>query len=313
MSYEIAQSFVQQYKDNVKHLSQQKGSRLRSTVYSVTDIKGQNHYVERMGPTAAVARTTRHGDTPLISTPHSRRQMTLTDFEWADLIDSQDKLRLLINPESHYVINATNAFGRAIDDVIIVALTGQAQSGADGATAVTWASTKANQILGSSYNTANDGGHMSVPKLLKVKQMFDLADVDVEEERFMIVSPHQITDLLETTQVTSADYNTEKALAGGSVPGYAGFKFIQSNRLQLVSCIGTNTSGLVGSTTSNSTDRAGVAYVRSAMMLGIAEEITTRVSERSDKGYSTQVYMRMTLGATRLEEVGVIETDFVES
>ncbi len=310
MSYEVGQAFVQQYKDNVLQLSQQKGSRLRSTVRVMTDIKGQNYYVERMGATAAQARTTRHGDTPLISTPHSRRQMTLGDYEWADLIDAQDKLRLLINPEGHYVTAATNAFGRAIDDVIIAAATGQAQSGVDGATAVTWASLKAAQILGSSYNTANDGGHMSVPKLLKIKQVFDLADVDPDEERYGIVSPHQITDLLETTQVTSADYNTEKALAGGSVPGFAGFKFIQSNRL------GTapgSTSALIGSTTSNATDRQGLFYASSALVLGIAEDITTRVSERADKGYSTQVYMRMTLGATRVEDVKMIEADFVES
>ena len=310
MSYEANQSFVQQYKDNVTHLSQQKGSRLRNTVRTQPDIVGQNFYFERLGATAAQQRTTRHGDTPLISTPHSRRQLTMSDYEWADLIDSQDKLRMLINPESHYVVDATNAFGRAIDDVIIAAAFGQAQSGVDGQTAVTWASLKSAQILGSSFNSGNDGGHMSIPKLLTVKRIFDLADVDPDEDRFGVVSPIQLQDLLETTQVTSADYNTMKALAEGAVDSFAGFKFIMSNRLGAAPA---NTSGLYGSTTSNSTDRQGMFYTRNGLGLGIAEDITTRISERSDKGYSTQVYMRMTIGATRIEDVKVVEADFVET
>jgi Phage capsid protein len=310
MSYEVNQSFVQQYKDNVVMLSQQKGSRLRNTVRTQPDIVGQNFYFERIGATAAQQRTTRHGDTPLISTPHSRRQLTMGDYEWADLIDSQDKLRLLINPESHYVVDATNAFGRAIDDLIIAAATGTSQSGVDGQTAVTWASLKALQILGSSYNSTNDAGHFSIPKLLTIKKIFELADVDPDEDRFGLVSPYQLQDMLETTQVTSADYNTMKALAAGAVDAFAGFKFIMTNRL---SASPANTSGLFASTTSNSTDRQTLWYTRNGLGLGIAEDITTRISERADKGYSTQVYMRMTMGSTRIEDVKVVEADCVES
>lgn len=309
MSFEITQAFVQQYKDNVIHLSQQKGSRLRSTVRQQPDIKGQNYYFERIGATSAIARTTRHGDTPLISTPHSRRQLTMFDYEWADLIDAQDKLRLLINPESQYVIAATNAFGRTVDDIIIAAATGQAQSGQDGATGVSFPNST--QCLGSSYNTANDGGHMSIPKLLKIKQIFDLADVDPDEPRYAVVAPRQITDLLETTQVTSADYNTVKALAEGAIDTFLGFKFIQSNRLLTVASGGT--TGNFGSTTSAAADRRCLFYCMNGLGLGIAEDVTSRISERSDKGYSTQVYMRMTMGATRVEDVKVIEADATET
>lgn len=299
---------MQQYKDNVIHLAQQKGSRLRSTVRVQPDIHGQNYYFERIGATAAQARTTRHGDTPLISTPHSRRQLTMLDYEWADLVDSQDKLRLLINPESQYVIAATNAFGRTMDDIIISAATGSAYSGQDGATSVAFPI--ATQILGSSYNTANDGGHMSIPKLLKVKQTFDLSDVDPDEPRYAIVSPKQITDLLETTQVTSADYNTVKALSEGAIDSYLGFKFIMSNRLATWSA---NQTGFIGSTTSSTNDRRCLFYTTNGIGLGIAEDVTSRISERGDKGYSTQVYMRMTMGATRIEDTKVVECDCTES
>jgi hypothetical protein len=40
-----------------------------------------------------------------------------------------------------------------------------------------------------------------------------------------------MSDLLGTTQVTSSDFNTVKALVQGSVDSFMGFKFISSNRL----------------------------------------------------------------------------------
>ena len=65
-------------------------------------------------------RTTRHGDTPQIDT-HSRRRVSLVDYEYADLIDNQDKIRTLIDPTSSYALAAAYALGRAQDDEIIAA------------------------------------------------------------------------------------------------------------------------------------------------------------------------------------------------
>lgn len=308
MSFEVTQGFVQEYQDNVIMLSQQKMSRLRSCVRVQADIKGQNYYFERIGPTAAVQRTTRHGDTPLASTPQSRRQLTLYDWEWADLVDEQDKLRMIISPESYYLRAFAMAFGRAFDDVIISSFYANAQAGQDGATAVVFP--YATQAIGSSYNSGNDGGHLSIPKLLRAQQVLNLADVDPDEERFAVVSPKQITDLLETTQVTSSDYNTVQALVEGKINTFDGFKFIQSNRLPTW---GASQTGFYGSSTSASGDRRCFFYARNGVGLGIAEDITTRMTERADKAYSTQVYMRMTIGGTRIEDVKVVEVDCTES
>ena len=49
------------------------------------------------------------------------------------------------------------------------------------------------------------------------------------------------------------------------------------------------------------------------MHLGIWNDITTRISERDDKSYSTQVYVKGTFGATRVEEAKVVEVDCVEA
>ena len=103
MSTEITTAFVEQYKSNVFHLAQQKGSRLRNAV-KTENVTGKAHFFERIGSTAAEKRTSRHSDTPRMDTPHSRRKVTMDDYDWADLIDNEDKVRMLISSSSEYAM-----------------------------------------------------------------------------------------------------------------------------------------------------------------------------------------------------------------
>jgi hypothetical protein len=135
MSSQITTAFVQQYKNNIFHLAQQKGSRLRPLVRNEMQV-GKSAFYERLGSATAVKRLSRHSDTPQIDSAHSRRMVTLEDYDWADLIDQEDKIRLLIDPTSAYSQAAMWALGRAIDDSIIAALGGSAYSGETGTTAV---------------------------------------------------------------------------------------------------------------------------------------------------------------------------------
>ena len=108
MSVQITTAFVEQYKGNVEHLVQQKGSRLRQAV-SVETVTGKNAFFEQIGSTAAQQRTSRHSDTPRMDTPHARRRVSLVDFDWADLIDDEDRVRMLIDPTSPYAEAAAMA------------------------------------------------------------------------------------------------------------------------------------------------------------------------------------------------------------
>ena len=105
MSDQITTAFVQQYKGTLYNLVQQRGSRLREAV-TVEAVNGEVGYFDQIGATAAIERTNRHSDSPLVNTPHSRRQVTMRDFEWGDLIDNPDKVRLLVDPSSTYLQSA---------------------------------------------------------------------------------------------------------------------------------------------------------------------------------------------------------------
>jgi hypothetical protein len=286
MSTEITTAFVEQYKSNVLHLAQQKGSRLRDTVRYQPTV-GKSHYFERIGATAAVVRTTRHSDTPQIDTPHSRRKVTLVDYDWADLIDQEDKVRMLITPQSEYAQAGANAMGRAMDDAIIAAASGNAYSGVAGATTV---------ALPSAQKIAGGSTGLTLDKLLSAKEIIDSSEADPDEARFILCSAKQITDLLGTTEVKSSDYNTVRALASGQIDTFLGFKFVRTERLAVASSI-----------------RSCLAYTESGLGLAVGQDITTRISERDDKNYATQVFLSMIIGATRVEDEKVVEIGAFES
>jgi hypothetical protein len=289
MSNQITTAFVQQYSSNVQMLSQQMGSYLRGAV-DVESVVGKNAFFDQVGKTTAQLRTSRHADTPQLDTPHSRRRVSLADYEWADLIDNADKVRLLIDPTSSYAKAAAAAMGRAMDDVVITALGGTAFSGETGSTSVSLPS-------GQRPYTASQGndaaGGLSITKLLEAKKILDLADVDPSIQRYFLCGPNQISNLLGTTQITSSDFNTVKALAQGQLDSFLGFKFIVSNRLKFDA---TNTD-----------DRLCYAFTQDAIKLAIGQDVLARIDERADKSYSTQVYYAMSIGATRMEEEKVVE------
>mgnify|MGYP003141994230 FL=1 len=81
MSTQVSTAFVNQFSSNVQLLSQQMGSLLRSCV-SEESVTGEKGFFDQVGSTAAQKRTTRHGDTPLMETPHSRRMVTIDTYEW---------------------------------------------------------------------------------------------------------------------------------------------------------------------------------------------------------------------------------------
>ena len=287
MSVQITTAFVEQYKSNVFHLAQQKGSRLRDAVRTET-VTGKAHFFERIGSTAALKRTSRHSDTPRVDTPHSRRKVTMDDYDWADLIDNEDKVRMLISPSSEYAQAGAWAMGRAMDDAIIDAASGNAFGGVAGGTTV---------ALPSAQKIVHGSAGLSVTKLIEAKEILDANSVDPEEPRYCVVTSKQLSDLLAITQITSADFNSVKALVQGEIDTFMGFKFIRTERLD----------------TNSSSNRLVLAFAQSGIGLAVGQDINTRISERADKNYATQVFLSMTIGATRIEDEKVVEIECTES
>jgi hypothetical protein len=280
MSNQITTAFVEQYKNNVFNLVQQKGSRLRNAVMTST-VVGKRKFTEQIGNTEAIERITRHGDSPLVNTPHVRRSLVLADYEWGDLIDDADRVRLLIDPTDAYAQNAAWAMGRAMDDVLITAMLGTAKTGVSAGT---------DTVLPASQKIAAGSTGLTLAKLLATRELFTSNDVDPSEPLYMAVNANMLSDLLDAEEMTSADYNTVKALVRGEINSFMGFQFIHTQRLTGVTA-----------------DRKAIAWAKNGVELGIGADIKAQIAPRPDKAFSTYIYYAMSLGATRLEEEKVVE------
>ncbi|MGE0232970.1 MAG: phage capsid protein [Flavobacteriaceae bacterium] len=294
MSTEITTAFVEQYKANVAMLAQQKASRLRRAVMEES-VTGTRAFFEQIGPTEMIARTTRHGDSPLVSTPHDRRAVTLTDYHWGDMVDDQDKVRLLIDPTSPYAQNAAMAANRKIDEVIIQAADATAYTGVDGTVATSFDAAMIVDVQTRDVGVSAADLGMNVAKIIEAGRLLAANEVDEDEEKFIVWNARQRASLLNSTKATSADYAAVKALVTGQMNEFLGFTFIRSER------IGTDANG----------DDKVLFFARSGIRLGIGMSPKTRIAERPDKEFNTYVYTAMSIGATRMEEakVGYIECD----
>ncbi len=288
MSFQVDTALVNTYKSNIEIQFQQKGSRLRQYCRQESQ-NAEFDFYDRITATDAVEVTGRHQDTPLISTPHDRRRVNLRDFDWADMVDKKDKLRMLADPTSSYTQNAVFALGRSMDDVIIEAAFGTAYTGKTGATTVTFAA--ASEVAVNYVESgAAANSNLTIGKLRRTR--FLLTSTEAEEEGEMlvaVVTASQIQSLLRTTEVTSADYNTVKALVAGEIDTFMGFKFVRTQRLPVAANI-----------------RECIFFAQGGLLIAVADDITVDVGPRRDKRNSTQIYVCGSFGASRMWEEKVI-------
>jgi hypothetical protein len=264
----------------------------------------------------------------------------MNDYVWADLVDSADKIRMLIDPTSDYAMEAMWAMGRAMDDEIIAAALGTAYTGVDGTTQVTLA---AQNKLVAFDGTSTTGCNLNVKTLVAAKSYFGRNEVDPSEALTMVVSQRELDGLLNDNEAISGDYNSIKALVQGDINSFVGFKFIRTERLPWASSTALSSSpayesaatlsynkangvvtgsvftdpmtgeNLAATTTNDGTlthastyNRKCIAWANSGVLLAKGQDIKSRITEESTKNFSTQVWCEMAIGATRLEEKKVL-------
>lgn len=309
MSTQVNQAFVQQYTTNIQMLLQQQGSRLRPAVTEYAFKGKAASMAEQFGNVTPVRNQGRHSDTPLISTPQDKRWIYPNDYDWADLIDDQDKLRMLIDPTGPYAMAGAWAMGRAQDDEIIAGFFGSNNTGENGTTATgtLYAYNSNSQSVAATVGASAATG-LNIAKLRAAKRKLLAAEVDVDNDQlFMAITAKQHDDLLNEAQAISLDYNSQPVLVNGKISSFMGFNFIHSERIPggsgFASAINTGI-------TSADSDGSYVAdsrwlvpcWAKSGMAVGLWNDIQTKVSERPDKRHSMQVYVTGTFGGARLEE-----------
>jgi hypothetical protein len=269
---------------------QQADSRLRSMVTSDSYVGKSASVVEQFGSATAQLRTSRHSDTPLLNLAQDKRWVFPADYEWASLIDSQDKLRMRIAPEGMYTRAAAAGMNRAQDDVIIAAFFATAYIGESGTSTETMG-TVGSGTYDVGVNVGGTASGINVAKLQAALRLLMTANAgDITEPVYAAIGSYEHDLLLKEIQIVNKDYNGGSAvLENGRVRRFMGFEFALTERLAI-------TAG----------NRLIPAWVKSGMHLGVWQDLMASIDKRPDKGNAWQVYTNMTIGGTRLQAGKVI-------
>ncbi|MDR0882567.1 MAG: hypothetical protein LBP55_08490 [Candidatus Adiutrix sp.] len=283
---------VLQFTRNVELLLQQKSARLAGAVTTATYRGAAAQSVLQFGevdmnplsPGSGAGQW--KGDTVWSEIEHHQRWVFPSDFALSLPLSGPDQARTLVDPRSPYAEAMRAAYARQVDDLIISAANGPAKTGKFDNLQTT--SFPADQVL-------DEAGGLTIEKIIEAKERLLAAGNDPEEERFLVCSEKQLSDLLKNTKVQSADFNTVRALSKGEIDTFVGFKFISTERLKLASG-----------------KRQCLAWVKSGLHFGAFRPLETKADERPDKNYVWQIYMRAAIGATRTQEKKVVQINCLE-
>lgn len=299
--------YVNAFNSNVWHLSQQKGSRLSGLV-RVEMQKAEKAYWDYYDlADEPTERVSKYADVVPTETSRGRRQTTFVNYEKAEFFDHLDSLKMIHDPKSPVSEAFQNSFGRKMDKIIIAGAIGTAYSGKAGATSVVLPTS---QKLVAFDGSTTTGVGLNIKTLRAIKKKFNKNEV--EGEIVLACTADDIDSLLAETAVTSEDFNTVKALVNGSVDAFMGIRFVRTELCPVLTAnvTYTVTNGTYGSGTGTVTAANGhscVAFVKQGVIMVKAESMTSKISERNDKGDVIQLYAKMSLDATRLEEKCVME------
>jgi len=206
------------------------------------------------------------------------------------MLDRGDELRTLSDPRSAYTIAAARSLGRQIDLRIIAGLEGTANTGETGSGSITLGT---DAISGISH-IAGTPSNLTFARVREAKRILDQEDVEMED-RFLVVNPIALEQMLAVSEATSSDYAAVKALVRGEIDTWMGFKWITST---LLTASGTQTTCL--------------AFQRYGICAALGAQPIVRTDERRDLSYSWQVYYELNIGTVRLEEARVVKVDVIE-
>lgn len=290
MNNTITAAFVTQFHDSFVAAAEQKESRLEAKVTNRGTITGSSFTANDMGTIEANQVTNRYGDTEWSIPDAGTRSALMADYDIAIPIERTDLAKLLANPQGDYLQRALAAMQRKKDKVIYDAIRGSALRKTDESGTFSGVSLSGSQVI------AAGGTGMTKAKIITAKKQFRTNEADEHngEELYIAYDAGMMEDILSDTTLTSADYMAAKMLQEGDISGkWLGFNWVPYEALT-----GTST-------------KTTVAWAKTGVHVGTGENVTTDIGPRRDKRNLIQIYVAMSLGSVRVNELKAMTIDYV--
>lgn len=293
MSKNLTNAAVIEFDSEVKH-EYQGMKTLRECVTIRTNVVGESYKFTRMGKGLANQKASQADVTPM-DIAHDRQTATLQNWNAPEYTDIFDQAEVNFDEKAELAQTIAKAIGRREDQLIIDTLAGG--TGGGGA--------------GFSFVTTNDGDP-DTGRVFDISgtRNFDLDSIrsakghldDIESEsdaRFIVVRAQALQKLLEDNTVTSADFNTIRALVNGELDTFLGFTF---------KVIGTRVEGGLPGVAA---DREAFAWQRAAIGIAIGIDLKTTIDWVAQKTswLANGIYKA---GCTAREPQGIVKIIYDE-
>lgn len=182
MSTDVNIAFVKQFEREVHEAYQRQGSKLRSAVRTINNVKGSSVVFQKVGKGTASTKSA-NGMIPVMNVAHTSVECVLQDFYAGDWVDKLAELK--INHDERSVIANAGAYalGRKTDDLIISAL------------------------ASASTLTIPDGNiGLTRDKVLAAFEKLGGADVPDDGQRFAVIGWKQWSELLKIPEFSNSEY-----------------------------------------------------------------------------------------------------------
>lgn len=278
MAVSLSNAFVTLFDAEVKQAYQGKAM-LVPAVRQRRGVEGSTVKFPKVGRGVATLRVPQTDVTPL-NVGFSTVTCTLQDWNAAEYSDIFSQAKVNFDERQELVQVVANAMGRRQDQLILDALAASGTS-----------LTVANTVVTSGSATASN---MNLGKLREAKRLLDKNNVP-PEGRHVIIHANGLANMLSETSVTSADFNSVKALVQGEINTYMGFTF---------HVLGDRSEG--GLAIDGSSDRTCFAFHKDA--IGYAEGIgmRTEINYIAEKT-SWLVNEVFSAGAVTIDAEGIVQ------
>lgn len=293
---EMEQHYIDSFNQNLQLLTQQRGTKLRKSVDEGPQEGEGARVVDQFGEASSKKNRATNSDTVYSETPRAARWVYPVTYDWNELIDKIDKVKVAVkDPTSKLMLAGAAELGRNTDEEIASAYFADAKTGPKGAGTAAFPSSQ-QVIVGTGASGATG---MNFEKILAGLEILRGNEVDLDfEELWMPLSAKQLRNLENEIKVTSREYNAMYDTTTGKL------KMIMGINLQLTEKLPKNASN----------QRRVPLYAKSGMYLGVWTDVTGKITpEIATKNYATQVHGDLMIGATRTEEKKVVEIICAES
>ncbi|MFP3915364.1 MAG: phage capsid protein [Actinomycetota bacterium] len=259
MSTQVPNNFIELFSSEVKAAYQREGSLLRQTVRERSGVPGERIYFPKLGKGQATSKA-RHAEVTPMNLDHERVYADMEDYYAPEYIDDLDQAKTNISLRAEYARASAYALGRTTDSLIIDA-------------------------LDSAPSGNRTSGDISLDSVAGIHERLTKRDVPMDRERYAVLSPEALNELLQVSEAASSDFTRDQILVSGQAPTFwMGFNWMTHTGLP---------DGV-----------KGYFFHRPSVGLGINQDIQTSI-DRVPERVAWLVNSWMSMGSVLIEEDGV--------